>query len=177
MRTGQPVVVCAGPLGTASIIDPDTLRAKPVDPAAMAACAAERERVALGTPDAAEVTHRNYARRGYAMFALVERESGQVVGFCGLVHPGGQPEAELKYALRPASRGRGRATEAAAGVLGYGASVLGIKRVIATTAPANTASQRVLRKAGMQRAEPRRNDDGSLTQIFAWSSSSGENAA
>ena len=45
-----------------------------------------------------EVTLNNYATRGYGMFALVDRESGAVVGFAGLVHPGGQPEAEIKRA-------------------------------------------------------------------------------
>jgi len=29
-----------------------------------------------------DVTHRNYATRGYGMFALVSRASGSVVGFC-----------------------------------------------------------------------------------------------
>ena len=36
------------------------------------------------------VTEKNYAARGYGMFALEERATGEVVGFAGLVHPGGQ---------------------------------------------------------------------------------------
>lgn len=115
-----------------------------------------------------EVTHRNYATRGYGMLALVARDSGDIVGFGGLVHPGGQPEAEIKYALRPEYHGMGFATEAAAGLLGYGAAVHGIRRVIATVAPGNLASQRVLQKAGMRQGELRRNDDGSFTQFFFW---------
>jgi RimJ/RimL family protein N-acetyltransferase len=115
-----------------------------------------------------EVTARNYALRGYGMSALVERASGRIVGFGGLVHPGGQTEVELKYALRRDCWGRGFATEAAAGFLAYGAAAFGIRRVIATTAPDNLASHRVLLKAGMQRGDLRRNDDGSQTQLFAW---------
>ena len=42
----------------------------------------------------------NYAKRGYGMFALEEKATGRVVGYCGIVHPGGQPEPEVKYALR-----------------------------------------------------------------------------
>ena len=114
------------------------------------------------------ITQRNYALRGYGMSALVARNSGEVIGFCGLVHPGGQPEVEIKYALRREFWGVGLATEAAAGMLAYGATVFGITRVIATTAPDNTASHRVLSKAGMQRAQLRRNEDGSFTQYFAW---------
>src|SRR5579871_739561 len=95
------------------------------------------------------VTHRNYATRGYGMYALVERQSGAVIGFCGLVHPGGQPEAEIKYALRREFWGQGFATEAAAALLRHGATVHGIDSIIATVAPPHRASQRVLIKAGM----------------------------
>jgi ribosomal-protein-alanine N-acetyltransferase len=115
-----------------------------------------------------EVTHRNYATRGYGMIALVERHSGAVVGFCGLVHPGGQAEAEIKYALHRDWWGKGLATEAATALLAYGAARFGLASVIATTAPENEASHRVLLKAGMERGELRREDDGSLTQLFVW---------
>lgn len=118
-----------------------------------------------------EVTARNYARRGYGMFTAEARDTGEVVGFGGLVHPGDQPEAELKYALRRAWWGRGYATELARGLLELGATRFGLTRVIATAAPANLASHRVLAKAGMQQAELRRNDDGSYTQLFVWAHS------
>lgn len=118
-----------------------------------------------------DVTLRNYATRGYGMFALVDRAgegSDAVIGFAGLVHPGGQREAELKYALRRASWGRGLATEAAAALLACGAARFGLERVIATAYPDNLASHRVLEKAGMRRGELRREDDGSDTQLFEW---------
>lgn len=116
-----------------------------------------------------EITRRNYEARGYGMFAVVLSASGETVGFCGLVHPANQETAELKYAYRPECRGLGYATEAAAALLGYGARALGIAEVIATVAPENGASHRVLDKLGMRRATPRRNDDGSITDVFAWS--------
>jgi ribosomal-protein-alanine N-acetyltransferase len=115
-----------------------------------------------------EVTERNYATRGYGMTALVLKESGEVVGFCGLVHPGGQPECEIKYALRRAFWGQGLATEAVRAMLAYGARTHGLSRVIATIYPENTASARVLAKAGMQEVETRQNDDGTFTKVFAW---------
>lgn len=114
-----------------------------------------------------EVTLRNYATRGYGMVALAERASGSIVGFCGLVHPAGQVQPEIKYALRHDCWGRGFATEAAVGLLGY-AKQLGLHEVIATTDPVNEASHRVLLKAGMERSALRRNDDGSFTQLFRW---------
>jgi ribosomal-protein-alanine N-acetyltransferase len=115
-----------------------------------------------------EVTRRNHATRGYGMVALVEQASGAVVGFCGLVHPAAQVEPEIKYALRQDCWGQGFATEAAIGMLGH-ARQLGLYKVIATTDPANDTSHRVLLKAGMRRAELRRNEDGSFTQLFDWS--------
>jgi RimJ/RimL family protein N-acetyltransferase len=115
-----------------------------------------------------EVTHKNYATRGYGMFTWVERESGAVVGFGGLVHPDDQPEAEIKYALHRTHWGRGFATEAATAILAYGAARFGLAEAIATTAPENQASHRVLLKAGMRRGALRRNEDDTFTQFFVW---------
>ncbi len=85
------------------------------------------------------MTHRNYALRGYGMTALVDRATGDTVGFIGLVHPNDQIEAELKYALHRAWWGRGLATEGATGMLAYAASMLGLEQVMATAAPEHIA--------------------------------------
>jgi RimJ/RimL family protein N-acetyltransferase len=114
------------------------------------------------------VTRANYGKRGYGMFAVEEKTSACVVGFCGLVHPGGQLEPEVKYAYLRSHWGRGFATETVTGLLRYGAGVRGLHFVIATTAPAHIASQRVLLKAGMERGALRDNGDGSQTQLFHW---------
>ena len=114
------------------------------------------------------VTQRNLATRGYGMCAIELRATGEVIGFCGLVHPGGQPQAEIKYALRRGCWGQGLASEAAQGLIGYGALGLGLREVIATAAPENTASHRVLQKAGLRPDGLRRNDDGTFTQLFLW---------
>ncbi len=114
------------------------------------------------------VTHANYERYGYGMSALVLRATGATIGFCGLVHPGGQAEAELKYALARSAWGRGLATEAAGGMIEYGSRSFGLERIIATTAPGNGPSHRVLTKCGMRRIEDRLEDDGSPIWVFAW---------
>ena len=102
------------------------------------------------------------------MFALEEQGSGTAIGFCGIVHPGGQIEPEVKYAFLRSHWGRGLATEAVVGLLEYGGRSHALTHIIATTDPANTASHRVLRKAGFERSELRDNDDGSQTQLFYW---------
>lgn len=112
-----------------------------------------------------QVTHRNYAQRGYGMFALVEAENGAIIGFAGLVHPGGQVEPEVKYALLKSHWGRGFATEAVRGMLAY-ASERQLARVIATVHPDNHASQHVLEKCGMGLAERRVNEDDSITLVY-----------
>lgn len=119
------------------------------------------------------VTAANYDQRGYGMFALEERATGAVVGFCGLVHPDRQVDAEIKYAISRSHWGRGLASEAAAALLNYGARHHGLRKVIATVAAENVASQRVLEKAGMSLTDVWEEDDGSaqagsLTQLYEW---------
>lgn len=114
------------------------------------------------------VSERNYRTRGYGMSALVERTSGATVGFCGLVHPAGQAEAELKYAFRRDHWGRGLATEAARAMLAYAREGLGLRQAIATAYPQNLASLRVLRKAGMRPAPSRTDADGTRICCFVW---------
>jgi RimJ/RimL family protein N-acetyltransferase len=113
-----------------------------------------------------DVTARNYARRGYGMFALEERATGQVVGFAGLVHPGDQAEAEVKYAFARAWWGRGLATEAVRHLLEAAEARYGLTDVIATVAPGHVASQRVLAKAGLTRRADRVEADGARTVVF-----------
>lgn len=114
------------------------------------------------------VTQRNYAMRGYGMFAVEFKSEPGVIGFCGIVHPDGQEEAEVKYAYLRRFWGRGIATEILRGLIGYGVSAHGITRLIATTAPENSASQAVLTKAGMSRGELRQDEDGEFTQLFEY---------
>ncbi len=117
-----------------------------------------------------DITRANYARRGYGMFALDDRKTGETVGFCGLVHPGGQPEPEVKYAIRRSRWGEGLATEAVVALLEFGARELGLDTVIATIAPENLASQRVVSKAGARLVDVLHHDDGSSTQVYEWTS-------
>jgi RimJ/RimL family protein N-acetyltransferase len=113
-----------------------------------------------------EKTRSNYLKHGYGMFAVEKRDVPGVIGFCGIVHPGGQPEPELKYAYRREYWGQGFATEALRGLIRYGAEEHGLHYMMATVAPDHAVSQRVLQKAGMQQDSIRVNADGSRTLIF-----------
>lgn len=117
------------------------------------------------------VTANNYTTRGYGMFALDDRgDDSQTIGFCGLVHPGQQPDAEIKYAFRRSHWGLGLASEMVPAVLAYGHSAFGLNKIIATVHPDNQASRRVLEKAGLvlETIDRLDDDDDELTCLYVW---------
>jgi RimJ/RimL family protein N-acetyltransferase len=60
-----------------------------------------------------------------------------------------RPEVGLYWALDPAHRGRGYATEAVRALIKYGFNRLGLQRLVATTDYENEPSQAVMRRLGM----------------------------
>ena len=113
-------------------------------------------------------TQENYVRYGYGMSAIAERNSGDVIGFIGLVHPGGQSEPGIKYSVQRLYWGQGIASEAVAAMVAYGQREHGLSEIIATVDPEHLASQRVLTKCGFSFREDRPNEDGSITRVLAW---------
>ncbi|MBO6783546.1 MAG: GNAT family N-acetyltransferase [Alphaproteobacteria bacterium] len=91
-------------------------------------------------------------RLGYSIWAVVETESGEVVGMCGLAEFGhGVNGIELAYRLRRDRWGRGYATEAGRGAVEHAFTGLELDRLIAAVEPANVASVNVLEKCGFER--------------------------
>jgi len=91
--------------------------------------------------------------RGFGLWAVVEKCSESVIGFCGLSrYPDvcGQPEVEIGYRLARPHWGQGYGTEAARAVRDYGFNTLSLTRLIATIDPQNVASIRVVEKIGMR---------------------------
>lgn len=115
-----------------------------------------------------QVTADNYRLRGYGMTALVARDTGDTVGFAGLVHPGGQPECEVKYAIDRRCWGQGFATEAVRALLALAGDGLGLTRVIATVDADHAASQRVLSRAGLVLNQRRPDPPHSDVLVFEW---------
>ena len=87
-----------------------------------------------------------------AHWAAVEQATGGVVGWFGLpaTRPGSRAEAELGYRLRAAAWGRGYATEGSLALVRRAFTELDVDRVVAKTMTVNTASRRVLAKAGLR---------------------------
>ena len=89
---------------------------------------------------------------GAALWAVVERSSGELIGDAGFAPLDGVgPEVELGYTLGRRWWGRGYATEAARACLAEAFGPLGLKRVVAVVRPENDASIHVLEKLGMTR--------------------------
>lgn len=92
-----------------------------------------------------------WQRQGFGLLAIVELETGRLVGEAGLQPLEQGPDIEAGYTLARAAWGRGYATEAARAILRWGFAGLGLQRVVAVADPANAASLRVLDRLGMKR--------------------------
>jgi RimJ/RimL family protein N-acetyltransferase len=88
---------------------------------------------------------------GFSLWAVVEREGGEVIGVAGLVlvEMAG-PEVEVVYELVRDAWGRGVATEVGRACLDVAFGPLGLDRVVALSYPKNAASVRVMQKIGMR---------------------------
>ncbi|MGW2207905.1 GNAT family N-acetyltransferase [Streptomyces sp. NPDC001781] len=90
----------------------------------------------------------------FGVFTLVRAEDGLAVGGIGF-HAVPDPEGrvEIGYDLVPEARGRGYATEAVRALTRWARSRDGVHQVVATVAPDNPASERVLARADFRRAD------------------------
>jgi RimJ/RimL family protein N-acetyltransferase len=91
------------------------------------------------------------AHPGLGIWATIERAGGRCVGMHLLNHIRGEAHIQLGYMLFRDCWARGYATEMGRALLRYGYADLGLERIAGITALANTASQRVLEKAGLTR--------------------------
>jgi RimJ/RimL family protein N-acetyltransferase len=91
-----------------------------------------------------------YALYGFGPWAVVEKSSGALMGFCALNQENvdGVDEVEIGYRLAPQFWGNGMATEIVRATLAYGFEQLGLPSIIAIVQPANVASVRVIQKVG-----------------------------
>ncbi len=94
----------------------------------------------------------SYQKYGYGKYALIHRQSGRLIGYCGIVveEIEGKLENELGYRLDSEFWGKGLATEAAKACLEYYFDQLNLDSVLGIVEPENYASIRVLEKVGME---------------------------
>jgi len=94
------------------------------------------------------------AERGYGLWAVELRETGDFIGFTGLHIPAVAlpigPCVEIGWRLAAVHWGRGYASEAARAALAYGFGTLGLDEIVSFTALPNVRSQAVMRRIGMR---------------------------
>ena len=106
--------------------------------------------------------------RGFTMFAVEEKATGQWVGRCGPWRPEGWPELEIGWALHPDARGKGYAREAAQACLQAMWTAFPAEgRFFALIDADNVGSQNVARKIGMQLTEVMQHPTFGPLQVWA----------
>lgn len=92
----------------------------------------------------------HYESHGFGMWAVIDKSTGAMAGWCGLVFLDETPEVEVGYGVARDYWGRGLMTEAARASLRYGFERVGLERIVAVAMPENTASRRIMEKLGMR---------------------------
>jgi ribosomal-protein-alanine N-acetyltransferase len=110
---------------------------------------------------------RDYERTSLGIRTVVLRETGEIIGRCGLLRRelDGVFEIELMYVLSPRYWGQRLASEAARGIRDYAWHSLDLTRLISRIAPENVASKRVAMAVGM-RFLRRSRFDGQAVEIY-----------
>jgi len=90
----------------------------------------------------------HWTLRGYGLWAVEERATGDLIGRLGFFNPEGWPGFELGWMLRRASWGQGYATEGAGRALAHAFTEMGRDHLISLIRPDNRASIRVAERLG-----------------------------
>ncbi len=93
----------------------------------------------------------DYEKYGYGRFAVELKETGKVIGFCGIKYLPEIDLPEVGYRYLKEYWGRGIGTEAAKACVEFAREDLKIKKLIALIIPENIASIKVAEKLGMSR--------------------------
>jgi RimJ/RimL family protein N-acetyltransferase len=91
-----------------------------------------------------------YGREGFGLYRVERKVDGQPVGVCGLIKRPELADVDLGFAFMPQFRTLGYGAESARATLDHGLQVLGLRRIVAITAPDNHASMRLLERIGMR---------------------------
>ncbi len=94
----------------------------------------------------------SYQKYGYGKWAVIHRQSGRLIGYCGIAveEIEGKLENELGYRIDSEFWGQGLATEAANACLEYAFTKFNFDYVLGIVEPENRASVKVLEKIGME---------------------------
>jgi RimJ/RimL family protein N-acetyltransferase len=112
---------------------------------------------------------RQWELRGYGMWSVVEKATGQVIGCVGFYHPQREwPGVDLGWAIHRSRWGNGVATEAASAALRWIWDHTAVDRVVSLIGPDDLRSIRIATKIG-ERFERAGNDPvhGGAMHVYA----------
>jgi len=94
-----------------------------------------------------------FDQRGYGLWALELRTTGEFIGFTGLDTPSFEahftPAVEVGWRLARSAWGQGYATEAGLTSVGFGFEEAGLGEIVSFTSAANLRSRAVMKRIGM----------------------------
>ena len=91
----------------------------------------------------------HWQQRGYGIWAIIEEDISQMIGYCGLRYLNELDEVEILYGLDKTHWRKGIMTQAVKASISYGFNRADLNKLIAMTLPENYASKRVIEKAGL----------------------------
>lgn len=113
---------------------------------------------------AADLGH--WQLRGYGMWSVEEKTSGEMVGGAGLVWPEGWPRPELTWWIIPSARRKGYALEASRAVIAYAYEDLQWAQVETHMNDENEAARNLAQKLGGQVIARQKFPDGVERDVF-----------
>lgn len=93
--------------------------------------------------------YRQYADYGLGRLVMIEKSSGEVIGWCGLKYLVEENEVDIGYRIFKRFWNQGFTTEAAQACLKFGFQVKGLNSIIGRANASNIASIKVFDKLGM----------------------------
>lgn len=92
----------------------------------------------------------SYEKFGFGASAMIWKETGEMIGWSGLMPLNETGEVELGYGMVKEFWGRGIGCECAVAWLKFGFEKAGLERIVAIAYPENKSSRRIMEKCGMK---------------------------
>jgi RimJ/RimL family protein N-acetyltransferase len=90
-----------------------------------------------------------YDKFGFGVAAMIWKETGEMIGWSGLMPLEDTGEIEVGYGMKKEFWGKGIGLETARAWLDYGFNKAGLTRIVAVAQPENAGSWRIMEKCGM----------------------------
>ena len=91
----------------------------------------------------------HWHKHGFGDWGVIEKLSGQLIGFSGLHYIADMPEVNIGYAVEKVRWRQGFGFETCQAVLDFGFQTLALHQIVAVIAPVNQASIHLAEKCGL----------------------------